>query len=385
MNTLRIAWLELRLVVADPWSILWLLVLPLVMIYFFAEAFPRRADPSRTTVELDVWNRDTGFLGGALLGDLEEQGFEIRRLDRLEARGAAWLRTLVIPEMFTERLLAGEKVTLLFDARKEGSPSGDAAARVKIFKAVGKIVGNLCLAEIAPRDRGTRDENREASYRRIAALEPLVVLESSFLGPGRVIPGGYNQTVPGMIVMSVIFSVTTYGTGLFARDRRRGMLRRLVATPCRRPVILAGKLAGRLAMGGLQILILLAVSGACFGFYLGNTALGWVLCLVPYTLACGALGMLLGCFFRSEERASPVSWIPAMLMAALGGCWWPRDIMPDALISLGHLFPPAWAMDGLQEIISFGGEAISVLPAAAVLTGFFGLFMTLCVVCLRYD
>jgi ABC-2 type transport system permease protein len=72
-------------------------------------------------------------------------------------------------------------------------------------------------------------------------------------------------------------------------------------------------------------------------------------------------------------------------MAALGGCWWPKEIAPDYLNTIGYLFPPAWAVDGLQQLISFGGGAASVLMHAAVLWGFFILFMGLCVWFIKYD
>ncbi len=225
----------------------------------------------------------------------------------------------------------------------------------------------------------------EEIYARTAALESRVALESSFAGKGKVIPGGYNQTVPGMIVMSVIFSILTYGTGLFAADRRSGLLRRLVTTPSNRPVILGGKLLGRIFMGLLQVAILLLVSTLAFGFYLGNSWFGWIVIMVPYAFACGALGMLFGCFFRSEDQAGTIGWIPAMLMAALGGCWWSREVVPDYLNYVGYLFPTAWAMDGLHKIISFGEDAAVILPEAGALCGFFLVFMALCVRFFRHD
>jgi len=238
---------------------------------------------------------------------------------------------------------------------------------------------------MATLDQSSEGEDAASLYQRSAAFAPRVTLDSSFIGQGKVIPWGYNLTVPGTIVMSIIFSVMTYGTAQFAQDRRTGLLRRLASTPCLNREILLGKLLGRLFMGFLQIIILLSVSVLVFDVYLGHSALGWVLCLLPYTFACGALGLLMGCFFRNEDQAGILGWIPAILMAALGGCWWPKEIAPDYLNTIGYLFPPAWAVDGLQQLISFGRGADSVLVHAAVLWGFFILFMGLCVRFIRYD
>ena len=384
LNALKIACFEVRLILTDRWSVFWLLVLPFILIFFIAKAFPQRADPSTLATYLGVYNQDTGFLSQALVADLSETGFNVQVLQRLaERKEGQWHRTLIIPLDFTAEVLQGRQVVLRLEIEPGSYQPALDAARVKIFKAVGRIIGDLCV--MATLEQTAQEEDLASLYQRSAALAPRVTLDSSFVGRGKVIPWGYNLTVPGTIVMSIIFSVMTYGTAQFAQDRRTGLLRRLAVTPCLGREILLGKLLGRLLMGFLQIIILLLLSRLVFDVYLGHSLLGWVLCLVPYTFACGALGLLMGCFFRSEDQAGILGWIPAILMAALGGCWWPREIVPDYLNTIGYLFPPAWAVDGLQQLISFGNGAASVLPQAAVLWGFFILFMGLCIRFIRYD
>ena len=41
-------------------------------------------------------------------------------------------------------------------------------------------------------------------------------------------------------------------------------------------------------------------------------------------------------------------------MAALGGCWWPMEVVPDVAKRIGSIFPTAWAMSALHQLISFG-------------------------------
>jgi ABC-2 type transport system permease protein len=384
MNALKIACFEIRLVLTDRWSVFWLLVLPFILIFFIAKAFPQQADPSMLQSYLGVCNQDSGFLAQALVEDLTETGFNVHPLKTIEERKEGqWHRTLIIPPNFTAKTLEGRKVVLRLEIEPGSYQPALHAVRVKIFKSVGRIIGNLCV--MATLNQNSEGKDATSMYQRSAALEPRVTLDSSFIGQGKVIPWGYNLTVPGTIVMSIIFSVMTYGTALFAQDRRTGLLRRLATTPCLNSEILLGKLLGRLFMGFLQIIILLSVSALVFDVYLGHSPLGWILCLVPYTFACGALGLLMGCFFRNEDQASILGWIPAILMAALGGCWWPKEIAPNYLNTIGYLFPPAWAVDGLQQLISLGRGPGSVLVHAAVLWGFFILFMGLCVRFVRYD
>jgi ABC-type multidrug transport system permease subunit len=56
-----------------------------------------------------------------------------------------------------------------------------------------------------------------------------------------------------------------------------------------------------------------------------------------------------------------------MVMAAIGGCWWPSEVMPSWLQRAAHAFPTAWAMDAFHALISFGRGAEAVLLPCAVL------------------
>ena len=85
-NALKIACFEIRLVSSDRWSVFWLLVLPFILIFFIAKAFPQQADPSTLQSYLGVCNQDSGFLSQALVEDLAETGFGLHPLKTLEER-----------------------------------------------------------------------------------------------------------------------------------------------------------------------------------------------------------------------------------------------------------------------------------------------------------
>ncbi len=89
------------------------------------------------------------------------------------------------------------------------------------------------------------------------------------------------------------------------------------------------------------------------------------------------IATFLGSVVQSPEQASAVGWISSMIMAALGGCWWPSEVMPRWLWSAAHLFPTAWAMDAFHSLISFGRGLDAVLLPAAVLLGFGAVFSLL--------
>jgi ABC-2 type transport system permease protein len=63
-----------------------------------------------------------------------------------------------------------------------------------------------------------------------------------------------------------------------------------------------------------------------------------------------------------------------MVMAAMGGCWWPSEVMPEWLRETAHIFPTTWAMDAFHAIISFGRGFESVIVPCGVLILFGAAF-----------
>ena len=66
-----------------------------------------------------------------------------------------------------------------------------------------------------------------------------------------------------------------------------------------------------------------------------------------------------------------------MVMAALGGCWWPSEVVPRWLWHAAHVFPTAWAMDAFHALISFGRGVEAVVIPALALTAFGAVFSLL--------
>ncbi len=59
--------------------------------------------------------------------------------------------------------------------------------------------------------------------------------------------------------------------------------------------------------------------------------------------------------------------IASNVLAALGGCWWPAEIMPLWAQKLSMALPTGWVMDALHRLMSFGGAPADVLPHLAAL------------------
>ena len=107
--------------------------------------------------------------------------------------------------------------------------------------------------------------------------------------------------------------------------------------------------------------------------------------LLASALAAAALGTTLGTFVKTEAQASGLSMMLGMVMALLGGCWYPIELFPQFVQTAAKVLPTTWAMQGMLDIVLRGEGLAGVLLPAAVLLGFAAVFFVIGVWRFRYE
>lgn len=108
-------------------------------------------------------------------------------------------------------------------------------------------------------------------------------------------------------------------------------------------------------LGAAQVAVFLVLGQFLFRVNLGSELPRIALTLLIYSWLCASLGVLIGSVIAAEERIVGLCLLVSLVMAALGGCWWPLEVVPETIQTLAHLFPTAWALDALHQMITFGG------------------------------
>ena len=176
---------------------------------------------------------------------------------------------------------------------------------------------------------------------------------------------GFNQSAPGMGSLYVMFTVLG-GMAVLLRERRQWTLQRLMALPLSRAQILGGKIGVYFALGMIQYFIVFAV-GAAAGMNFGSNPLALLSVMAAFVLCVTALTFALAPWIKSEGQARGLVLLLSLSLAPLGGAWWPLEIVPEFMQTLGHLSPVAWAMDAFQDLIWYNGGFGDVLPEIGVL------------------
>ena len=68
-----------------------------------------------------------------------------------------------------------------------------------------------------------------------------------------------------------------------------------------------------------------------------------------------------------------------MILAPLGGCWWPLFITPEWMQSLAKLTPHGWANTGFNKLMLFGAQFGDVTQEMWALAAFGAAFLAVAV------
>jgi ABC-2 type transport system permease protein len=361
---------DLRYVLGRRETLLWTFLMPIVFFYFIGTVtggMGRGGGPANETLAVRV-GPDAGFLADTLIARLEAQEFRIVRPDAPAPASAgkaappfeSYARRLEIPGRFTASSLAGEKPKVAFVRTTEGM-----AALYTDFR-IQRAVYTLLADVFAARAEGNPGPLTAADVERIHKAPRTMQVETIAAGRRGRIPSGFEQAVPGTMVMFAMLVLLTSGTTVLVVERRLGLLRRLASAPISRRSVVTGKWAAKLSLGLVQMAFALITGSLLFGVSWGPDWPMVLIVLLFYAAFLATLGLLLGSLARTEGQAVALGVLASNMAGALGGCWWPIEVTPPYMQKVAMALPTGWAMDALHRLVSFEMGPASVLPHLAV-------------------
>lgn len=396
-NTLDIMAHYLRVTYSSRATLIFQVAMPLLFTFLMGQAIGGfgRSDSSSTTVTwtLTVANEDAGALGALLLNRLQADPVlavvevngetAVTQVENEEAEAA-----LIIPANFSELLLADEGVALDFYSDPANTQTVQPIAEA-IKGASVQLQGSLQAAAVSDQTAQALGLFTGAEDSTAYQLEAIAAAEAAWQNPPvavqvnedeivisteNTIPSGVDQTSPGMMAMFVTFGMIG-GAAVLVQERQWGTLRRLAIMPIGKGSIIGGKLFGIVSTGVVQMFILIVAGALLFGVAWGNSPPALLLMVVAFAFAMSSLSMMMAALVKTVSQANALGTILVMSMAALGGAWWPLEIVPDFMQAIARLSPIYWAMNGFHDIITRGLGVTAVLPDAAVLLGFTAVFL----------
>ena len=183
-----------------------------------------------------------------------------------------------------------------------------------------------------------------------------------------------NFTLPAYLTMFVFFTAAMSAEAI-ARERRSHTLERLMSNGTRRESVIVGKFAGTAFRGMTQLAAMWVVGIFAFGIELGASPWAVIIISALMALASATFGVMLASFATNVQAAAGAGVLFSLVLAPIGGCWWPLFITPQWMQSLAKFTPHGWANGGFNKLMLFGAEFGDVTEEMVALLGFAAVFM----------
>lgn len=380
----------------SPLEWLFFLILPVIFTFILSGGTGEAAD-SRVT--LYVVDNAQSSLSTSLISELERSTSVKPEITSMsEAQSTFESRkvsaVLVLPEDFDMPALQTGSAAI--ELWQQPSNTDALIAQQGIQAAVNRVSSSVDIASIsvseASKLQSFSSESASQAYFDQALASAQDMLESA---PQRVVeikgvtadPIQYDPRANSSLgqMITWVFIPLIGLSAMFAMERQAGTLRRILVSPTAKAVIIAGTVLGQVLTALVQMLILILFAIFVMKINWGNSPFAVVLMITSSALAAGALGTMLGTFVKTESQANGVSIMVGMVMAMMGGCWYPIELFPEAMRNIVKIFPTTWAMQGMLDIVTRGQGVSGIWLESIVLFGFALVFFVIGVWRFKYE
>jgi len=175
-----------------------------------------------------------------------------------------------------------------------------------------------------------------------------------------VVPGLLGMTIMGGGIWGLGFSIVD--------QRRKNLLKRLVATPMSRAQYLASYVISRFVLLFVEAGVLLGASALLFGVPMRGSLIGIAMIVVVSALSFGGIGLLIASRSKTIEGVSGLMNLTMLPMWVLSGVFFSSENFPGAVQPFIKALPLTATNDALRATMLRGVDLPGLWPQLAVLT-----------------
>jgi len=320
--------------------------IPILQLILFG--FAINADPK--ALPTAVLAADNSEFSRSFVSALENSGyFRVVRQVRSEAEAHLALAegevqfVLTIPEGFARKLVRGERPVLLLEA-----DATDPAATSNALAAL------LTLNQIA------LDRDLDGVLSHLKGRPPAFeVRVHRRYNPENVTQ--YN-IVPGLIGTILTMTMVMMTALAMTRERERGTMENLLATPVRPIEVMAGKIVPYIVVGYVQMAIILLAAWLLFSVPMLGSLVLLSIALIVFIAANLAVGFTFSTLARNQLQAMQMAFFFFLPSILLSGFMFPFRGMPEWAQWIGEVLPLTHFLRVLRGILLKGNGLPEIAP-----------------------
>jgi len=251
---------------------------------------------------------------------------------------------LTIPENFSRKLLRGENPVILLEA-----DATDPVATGNALSAINSLVQTALNRDLLAGLHFLQGKSPPFEVRIHRRYNPEGITQYN------IVPGLMGVILTMTMIMMTALAVT--------RERERGTMENLLATPARPAEVITGKIVPYIMIGLIQVTLILLLAHFLFSVpILGNVALLYAAVLL-FIAANLSLGITFSTFARNQLQAMQLTFFFFLPSLLLSGFMFPFRGMPNWAQNIGEVLPLTHFLRLVRGILLKGNTAVDMLPS----------------------
>lgn len=320
--------------------------IPILQLILFG--FAINADPK--ALPTAVLSADNSVFSRSFVRAMENTGyFRVERSVATAAEGERLLQLGVVqffvtfPENFSRALQRGERPVLLVEAdATDPAATGNALAALAVLNQTA--LNHDLTGPLAPLVQGPPPFEMRVQR--------------------RYNPEGITQynIVPGLVGTILTMTMVIMTSLAMTRERERGTMENLLATPVRPIEVMTGKIVPYIIVGYLQVTIILLASKLLFRVPMIGSLLLLSIALIVFIAANLAVGFTFSTLAKNQLQAMQMAFFFFLPSILLSGFMFPFRGMPLWAQWIGEILPLTHFLRILRGILLKGNEIPEILP-----------------------
>ncbi|PHR44604.1 MAG: ABC transporter [Fluviicola sp.] len=406
---------ELRLLKRDIVGFAIIFLMPVVLIITIT-SIQNSVEEGQNNIQLPILlaNNDDGELSSNIISDLKSNGnyqiitsLEDKKLT--EEQGRALIKSgdykilIVIPESFSEFIdeQTNKQVENLLNqvmpSENETVPlaSSEKAKEVKIYfdpalrESFTSNIKRSIEGMVSELEKNTIYKSFEkelgANIDFFGSENLIKFTETSInLDKGGVKPNAVEHNLPSWTLFAIFFIVIPLSINL-VKEKNQGTYIRLRTLPISKFQLMMSKIIVYLVVCMIQFFLMLLVGIYLFpamglpNLNIDGKLFNMSIVALFAGLAAIGFGVLIGTIAKTHEQAAPFGATSVVILAAVGGLWFPVFAMPESMQMMAKISPMNWGLEGFYDVLLRDVGLFALVPNLLLLLTFFIINITIAV------
>ncbi|RCX16293.1 ABC-2 family transporter [Anaerobacterium chartisolvens] len=369
MKVLNILMFDLKKLIRDKKTLLFMILIPFVMIVIFTNI----NYTNETKIPCGIVDFDNKEFSKEFIKELNNDDIaSFTEMSEEEVVGQVQKSQLelgfILPKGFTDDIINGKvpQITLIKLTESPNSKALEYSLRKALVRMrTNEIIINFFKEVLTDLNMGddkatlealTKNVDKALSIPNIVTVEHIKFTENIKSKKN----GNKLTTTIGLIVIFLMMTMMFSSGGVILDEKKDYTWYRLIVTPTNSSIIYLGNILSTFVKGWIQIALTILFSRFVLGVDWGSSIPALMCVMTVFILSAAAMGIFLSTIVNTNAQLTSIASLAVLCTSMVSGCLWPLELQPEFMQKIAVILPQYWVMKGMRSIIDndLGFEAI---------------------------